>query len=393
MSIAGVDVAEDARRDDRAPSRSPPVSSVAPPATASRIACSTRIASTSEITGPSPVCSSRGWPVRSSSTSGVSALDEVAVDLAGDEHALDRDAHLAGVDVAARRGRRGDLVEVGVGEDDQRAVRAELEREALDPGDAGDLLSDRRRSGEADLAHARIGAQHAAELGARARHALDRVLRQPRLEEHAREEQRRQRRLPGRLQHDGVAGRQRRADLVHDEQRGVVERRDGDDDAARLADREARACRRRSPPSRPAPSRRASGRLPAALVRRSAGIRAASPRASTSGLPTSSAIVRASSSLASASASAARRSISDRSKAESARIAAGSVDGCRERQLGVAGVRDGDDADDLSVVRIPDLLLPRCAPPLARDVHRHASAPPSTARRRDRVVGCRARRA
>ena len=96
-------------------------------------------------------------------------LDELAVHLTGDEHALDGDAHLAGVDEAARRGRRRDPVEIGVGKDDQRAVRAELEREALDAGHARDLLPDGGRAREADLAHARVGAEHAAELRARAR--------------------------------------------------------------------------------------------------------------------------------------------------------------------------------------------------------------------------------
>ena len=63
----------------------------------------------------------------------------------------------------------GDQLEIGVGKDDQRAVRAELEREALDAGDARDLLSNSGRAGEADLPHARVGAERAPELGARSR--------------------------------------------------------------------------------------------------------------------------------------------------------------------------------------------------------------------------------
>src|SRR5438034_4920207 len=124
-------------------------------------------------------------------------LDEFAVHLARDEHALHGDADLPRIEVAPARRRRRHPVEVGIWEDDQRAVRAELERETLDPRDPGDLLSDRGRARKADLAYARVGAQHAAELRARPGHALDRVLGQPGLEQGARQKQRGERRLSG----------------------------------------------------------------------------------------------------------------------------------------------------------------------------------------------------
>ena len=164
------------------------------------MALSTRIASPSEITGPIVVPSvervarpdlldERGQP-----------LDERAVHLVRHQDALHRDAHLARVDVAARGGRGGDRVEIGVGKHDQRAVRTELEREALHTGDARDLLSHGGRAREADLADPRVGAQDAPEFGARPREALERVLGKPGLEELSREPEAGQRSVARRLE-------------------------------------------------------------------------------------------------------------------------------------------------------------------------------------------------
>ena len=93
--------------------------------------------------------------------------DEVVVDAVLDEEAVGRDARLAGVPELAHH-RAGDrLGQVGVVEDDERRVAAELERDLLHL--AGALghqeLADLRRAGEAELADDRVGRHLAADRG------------------------------------------------------------------------------------------------------------------------------------------------------------------------------------------------------------------------------------
>ena len=198
-----------------APSRSPPVTSVAPAATASldRPLDAHRLRLRDDraeprllverVAGAQPLDERR------------QPLDELAVHLAGHEHALDRDADLPGVDVAARRRSRRRPVEIGVGKHDQRAVRAELEREALDAGDARDLLPDRGRAREADLAHPRVGAQHAARARSPSpvRHWIA-FSGSPASSSFRVRKSAGQRCLAGGLEHDRVARRERGPDLV-----------------------------------------------------------------------------------------------------------------------------------------------------------------------------------
>ena len=263
--------------------------------------------------------------------------------------------------------------EIRVREDDQRAVRAELEREALDPRDAADLLPHRRRAREADLPHPRIGTQRGAELGSRARDHLDRVLRQPGVEQRARQEDRRQRRLPCRLENHGVARRKRRSHLVGDEQRGEVERRDRDDDAARLAqgerelagtvrgrvDRNGLAVQAR-PLGRARPQeRRDPGGLASRLDERLADLRR--DRAGE---------------LLEATLEQVRGAPEDVRPLEGGEPAhhPRAVDGGRDRPLGVVAVRHRDGADRLAVERAAHLLLTRPLRPCTGDVH-HRLAP------------------
>ena len=139
---------------------------------------------------------------------------------------------------------------------------------------------------------------------------------------------------------------------------GIVEGRDRDDDAARLAQRECELAGAVRAPSRPAPSRRACARPPRRSCGGAAGIRAASPRASASGLPTSSAIVRASSSAP--ALDAGRRPGAGSRRAPRPPAAASRALPRPRRstaRLGVVRIGDRDDADDLTVERAPDLLL------------------------------------
>ena len=70
---------------------------------------------------------------------------------------------------------------------------------------------------------------------------LEHAVGQAGLGQQLRQPQRGERRVGGRLEHDGVAAGQRRRDLVRHQVEREVERRDGGDHAARLADRPAEA--------------------------------------------------------------------------------------------------------------------------------------------------------
>ena len=163
---------------------------------------------------------------------GLGRVEEVAVDGAVDDGALQRDAHLAGVGVAAVGDVRGHLLQVRVRQHHHGAVRAQLERQLLEAGDVREPLPDFHAAGEADLARARVGCERLADLRARAGDHLQLVAVVARLVEQLGEHDGRQRRDRGRLEDDRVAGRQRRRDLVQREHQREVERRDRDDDAA-----------------------------------------------------------------------------------------------------------------------------------------------------------------
>ena len=151
---------------------------------------------------------------------------------------------------------RGRLLEVGVGEDDVRALAAQLERDALDRRRRArrDRAPDLGRAGEGDLGHVGVVDEPLAALAARAGDDLDDALGQPGLERELGEAQRGQRRQLGRLEHHRVAGRQRRAHLPRGDRQREVPRHDQPDHAERLAHGERR--RRRPPGScRPAGAR------------------------------------------------------------------------------------------------------------------------------------------
>ena len=83
-----------------------------------------------------------------------------------------------------------------------------------------------------DLAHARIRAKRIANNAAGAGETLERLRWRAGFKENLYQLQSGERRVRGRLQNDGVAGGQRRADLVADQMQGKVEGADADDDAA-----------------------------------------------------------------------------------------------------------------------------------------------------------------
>ena len=103
-------------------------------------------------------------------------------------------------------------LEIGVGQDDVRALAAELERHALERPAAllADLAPDHGRAREGDLVDARVVDDRSAGLAV-AGQDVRRPRREARLERQLAEAQRGQRRLLGRLQDRRAAGGEGRA--------------------------------------------------------------------------------------------------------------------------------------------------------------------------------------
>ena len=135
-------------------------------------------------------------------------------------------------------GRRGRGQVADVGEDDLRALAAELERDGLDvrladrpqqrPADLG-------RAGERDLVDARMAREGVADDRAGTGHDVEDAVGQAGLGRQLGEAQGAQRRLAGRLEDDRVAGRERRAELPGGDDQRVVPGHDRGDHADRLA--------------------------------------------------------------------------------------------------------------------------------------------------------------
>ena len=133
------------------------------------------------------------------------------------------------------------LVEIGVVEDDERGVAAELERHLLHLASAllHQELSDLGRAGEAELAHDRIR-RHLASDRRRvfriARNDVEHSRRQARFLGQLCDRECRQRRLLGGLENHRAAGRDRRRRLARDHRGREVPRSDAGGDADRLLD-------------------------------------------------------------------------------------------------------------------------------------------------------------
>ena len=121
---------------------------------------------------------------------------------------------------------------------DRRRRVAELEVDLLARGALADSPADVARAGERDQPHALVLDEHVADLGGRPDDDAQPARRQAGLFLELGEQERRERRLRRRLQHDRAACREGRRDLVRDEVEREVERRDRADDADRHAERE-----------------------------------------------------------------------------------------------------------------------------------------------------------
>ena len=132
-------------------------------------------------------------------------------------------------------------LEVGVGEDDVGVLAAEFERDPLDGrrGRGHDPGARRDAAGERDQVDVRVLGQRRAGLGPGAEHQIGDAGGQPGLLQRPHQQDRGRRRQLARLEHEGVAGQQRRGHLPGRLQQRVVPRRDQSADADRLVDHAA----------------------------------------------------------------------------------------------------------------------------------------------------------
>ena len=146
--------------------------------------------------------------------------------------------------VAKLRGEqaRDSGVEIGVVEDDEGRVAAEFQRQLLEclRRFAREILADRRRAGERDLAHAAVMqpvGDGRNRVLARRRDQVEHARRHAGFMREQHERERGERRVLGRLADDRAARRQRGRDLARDHREREIPRRDRRDDADRLLHR------------------------------------------------------------------------------------------------------------------------------------------------------------
>ena len=208
------------------------------------------------MTGPTIVSAASGVAHLQVGCVAPQPVDHLLVHAAVDDRPSRRGADLPAVerpDAADRRHRRG---HVGVVEHDASALAAELEQQPLHRRAAGteDLLTDRRRAGEADHVDvARLG-QRRRRFGPRRRDDVDDAGREADVVHDLGELDDGERVLRRRLHHDRAADRERGSDLaglVHEREvvgRDAGDRADGgpvDDGAHQAAGRQRRGRHRR----------------------------------------------------------------------------------------------------------------------------------------------------
>ena len=168
-------------------------------------------------------------------------LDDLVVDAVLDHEPRAGRADLSGVQEDRREGVVDRGVEVGVGEDDVGVLAAELERHALHRGRRGrhDAPAGDDPAGEGDEVDLGSLGEGRADAVTGAQHEVGDPVGQAGVGERPHEPRRRRRGELARLEHEGVAGRERRGDLPGGLQERVVPRRDQRADADRLVDHPA----------------------------------------------------------------------------------------------------------------------------------------------------------
>ncbi len=169
--------------------------------------------------------------------------DEALLEVVEDRR-LDHDLRIGHADLALMQedpegGRVDRVVDIGILQHDQRALSAHLERELLEMlrGLDREQAAGLGRAREGHELHAGIGHEAFADFGRHAGHDVQHAGRQPRLLEEVGDQRPGDRRLLRRLQHEGVARREREGDLLHRQQERRIERRDARHDAQRPSHR------------------------------------------------------------------------------------------------------------------------------------------------------------
>ena len=139
------------------------------------------------------------------------------------DDALDRGAPLARVLERAADGELGRLIEIGVGEHEQRVVAAQLEHGAPVTQPGGDRLAHRDSAGERDHLDGRVAEKRVEYLPGVAAHDPHVVVREPGVGEDLRQPDRAQRRPLGGFEDDRRPGRDRLRDFVRDLAQRMVE--------------------------------------------------------------------------------------------------------------------------------------------------------------------------
>ena len=192
----------------------------------------------SSIRAPSCAPASKGWPsgISDFCTAAIFSTSASRIE-AWRQHPRARMAGLALIVVDAPGDCRRGGVEIGVGHHHMRRFSPAFERDALHvalPGVDQHELADLGRAGEGDHVDVGMKGERLAGLFAEAGNDVEHAVRQPRLLAEPAQEQRAERRLLGRLQHDRIARDQRRAELPRGDDERIVPRHDRADDAERL---------------------------------------------------------------------------------------------------------------------------------------------------------------
>ena len=217
-----------------APSRLPPVLTVAPASTASPTQASTRSAAASSTKGPMSVPGSLLLPTTSRSAPATTRSTKLVGNLGCGEHALDGQAVLAGGAERAVDDGVGGTLDVGIGQDDDGTVATELHQRLLGAGRTGDRVARGVPAGERHHVDQRVAHECSPHGGTAAGEHREPTSRHSGLEQEVDEGERGQRRLLGGLEHDAVPADQCGAQLVRHQVERVVEGRDRADDADRF---------------------------------------------------------------------------------------------------------------------------------------------------------------
>src|SRR6185312_5995142 len=169
-------------------------------------------------------------------------LDELIVDLLLNENARPGAAALTVIKEEAEVGSFDRFVDIRIGEHDVGALAAELESDALQVRFRGGFhneVADFGGTGEGDFIDIHVAGERAAGGGTKAREEIDDAFRKSRFDNELTDAEGGERRLLGRLHHDGVAGCQRGGELPGLHQQGKVPWNDLPDDANGLVARVA----------------------------------------------------------------------------------------------------------------------------------------------------------